>query len=92
MSLVGAAGLITKAVAVAYVSWRESGPFVIGSNTASGVAALAARRADTSGSQANGALIRVSIHARKRHAAFAWAIKQADRVVLVFVRDLAARI
>lgn len=59
-SLVAESGFRAKAVSAAYISWRKSGPFDIGNTTSSGIAALAAGRAVTSDSQANGALMRVS--------------------------------
>jgi ADP-ribosyl-[dinitrogen reductase] hydrolase len=59
-SLVQERGFDAKAVAAAYVGWRQSGPFDIGGTTANGIAALAVGRAAQSKSQSNGALMRVS--------------------------------
>lgn len=49
-----------QAVAGAYVTWRESEPFDIGSTTQSAIAALRTGRPVPSESQSNGALMRVS--------------------------------
>ena len=59
-SIVKERGFIAKAVAAAYVSWKTSGPFDIGTTTSTGIAALAAGRKAQSDSEANGALMRVS--------------------------------
>lgn len=44
MSLVAAAGFKAKPAVAVYVSRRESGPFDVCGNTASGISALAARQ------------------------------------------------
>jgi ADP-ribosyl-[dinitrogen reductase] hydrolase len=49
-----------QAVAGAYVKWRESEPFDVGSTTQSAIAALKTGRPVPSESQSNGALMRVS--------------------------------
>ncbi|WP_096787630.1 inositol monophosphatase family protein [Rhodobacter sp. CZR27] len=59
-SLVAEGGFRPEAVGQAYVDWRRSGPFDIGSTTAVGIAALAEGRATRSDSQSNGALMRVA--------------------------------
>lgn len=59
-SLVKEDGFSAKAVASAYVDWKNSGPFDIGTTTSAGIAALAAGRKPQSDSEANGALMRVS--------------------------------
>lgn len=59
-SLVRERGFDARTVAAAYVGWRQSNPFDIGSTTASGIAALAAGQTARSDSQSNGALMRVS--------------------------------
>lgn len=59
-SLVRNRGFSRDDVAAAYVNWRKSGPFDIGTTTSAGIKALAAGRTPNSDSQANGALMRVS--------------------------------
>ncbi|MCE6949945.1 ADP-ribosylglycohydrolase family protein [Cereibacter sphaeroides] len=59
-SLVAEGGFRPEAVAQAYIDWRRSGPFDIGTTTATGIAALAAGHAARSESQSNGALMRVA--------------------------------
>lgn len=59
-SLVAESGFQAAAVGAAYVDWRGSGPFDIGTTTSQGIAAIRAGRAATSDSQANGALMRVA--------------------------------
>lgn len=59
-SLVKEQGFSARAVAAAYVNWRKSGPFDIGTTTSAGISALAAGRTAQSDSEANGALMRVS--------------------------------
>lgn len=59
-SLVAAGRFDTRLVADAYVRWLQSDPFDIGYTTSSGLEAISAGRRATSGSQANGALMRIS--------------------------------
>lgn len=59
-SLVKERGYSATRVAAAYISWKNSGPFDIGTTTSAGIAALAAGRKAQSDSEANGALMRVS--------------------------------
>lgn len=59
-SLVRERGFNARAVASAYVTWGQSGPFDIGGTTTRGITALAAGRAARSDSQSNGGLMRVS--------------------------------
>ena len=59
-ALLAARGFEARAVAAAYVGWRRSGPFDIGSTTSGGIAALARGGRSVSDSQANGALMRVA--------------------------------
>ena len=58
--LVGRGRFDEGGVADAYVKWRRSEPFDIGNTTAEGIEALAAGRRQSSDSQSNGALMRVS--------------------------------
>lgn len=59
-SLVATGGFDAEHVADAYVRWLRSDPFDIGHTTSSGLEAIARGRRATSGSQANGALMRIS--------------------------------
>lgn len=59
-SLVAAGRFDARLVADAYVRWLRSEPFDIGHTTSSGLEAISAGRRATSGSQANGALMRIS--------------------------------
>jgi ADP-ribosylglycohydrolase len=47
-------------VAAAYISWRRSGPFDIGTTTSTGIAALERGQLPVSDSEANGGLMRVA--------------------------------
>lgn len=59
-ALLAAGGFDAQVVAAAYVGWRRSRPFDIGSTTSAGIAALARGGRPVSDSQANGALMRVA--------------------------------
>ena len=59
-SLAAAGKYERRQVAEAYIRWWRSEPFDIGMTTATGIEALARGRRVTSGSQANGALMRIS--------------------------------
>lgn len=59
-ALLAARRFEAETVAAAYVGWRRSGPFDIGSTTSAGIAALERGGRAISDSQANGALMRVA--------------------------------
>lgn len=59
-SLVKERGFNPRHVAAAYIDWRRSSPFDIGTTTSASIAALASGRKAQSDSEANGALMRVS--------------------------------
>lgn len=59
-SLCEAGAYDTSSVASAYLRWRRSGPFDIGSTTSRGLTALAGSGDPDKNSQSNGALMRVS--------------------------------